>query len=109
VTNDLYREFRKAQSCYVRKVSIIGSSFEPEAKSLFQKILSVSPYASIFCSPREIPASASHLQSGFYPLTTKKMLGVFKLTGPPTTRPHRLICVEAMLIDFQRADLGIQS
>lgn len=74
VTNDLYREFRKAQPYYVRKFSIAGSCSNPEAKSLFQKILAVSPYASRFCRPHEIPAPASHLQSVFCPLTAKKML-----------------------------------
>jgi hypothetical protein len=48
VTNDLYREFRKEQARYVRELSNAGSYPESEAKSLFQNILAVSPYASRF-------------------------------------------------------------
>ena len=97
VTNNLYREFRKAQACYVRKFSTTGSSSNPEAKSLFQKIVAVSPYASIFCRPREIPASASRLQSGFYPLTMKKILWVYISRravahgAPPLEAEHELL------------------
>jgi len=72
---------QKSAVLLLRKFSTTGSSSDPEAKSLFQKILAVSPDASIFCSPREIPASASHLQSGFYSLATKKMRVVRWLVG----------------------------